>query len=98
SRNEFINRPIRPNEQGAHFSLFFIIRSSPTLRRAGGLRSALAGEHAEVTGIARHADLPADYGALDGATVLVRMRAVRVAAQRHERAELGEKALDFLRQ
>src|SRR5262245_1525003 len=52
----------------------------------------------ELTQIAMLADLSPPHSPLDGAAVLVRVGAVRVAAQRHERPKLGEEAFDFLGQ
>src|SRR5262249_37068818 len=55
-----------------------------------------AGEHAEVAGVARRADLPPLDGALDRAALLMRMCAVGEGAQRHQRSHLGEEPLHLL--
>lgn len=97
----WVDQPLRwlrihlndPDAAGRILSVELLV-PEPSKVAVGSLHR-VAGEDAEVAGVAPGADEPAGDGALDGAAVLVRVRAIGVSAQVHERVELDEEALDL---
>src|SRR5262249_19157478 len=74
------------------------LRMSTAVERTRTPRSLqrCALKHAEIANVAALADLPARHGSFDSAAVLMRVRAIGIRAQRHERPKLREEAFDFL--